>query len=423
MTGKMPLFRSEALAARGINWLGEIVLVRPVSFSLLTCIAMLLAATIVVFFLYGSYTKRSTVKGQVVPSSGQIKIYAPQYGLVLKRFVEEGQKVERGARLFSLSSERSSDSGLVQASVRQKLTQRRHSLIEELAKQEQLQAEERKSFQSKLESLRQELTTLAYQLSNQEKIVALASNAVERYQGLMDKGYISMDQLQQRQAQLLAERQTLQGLMRETTALRQQRVERQHELFALPALHGNQLASIRRALSSVEQELIENESKRSVLITAPESGIATSILAYPGQTVDSTRSLMSLVPADAILQAELYAPSKTIGFIRTGDAVVLRYQAYPYQKFGQHQGQVRSISRTTLSAAELGNMTGSVPGIGNDGEQIYRIRVDIDKQSVIAYGEDRPLQAGMLVDADILQETRRLYEWVLEPLYTLTGKL
>ncbi|MFK0312184.1 HlyD family secretion protein [Pseudomonas sp. NPDC090233] len=423
MTGKTALFRSEALAARGINWLGEIVLIRPVSFSFLTFIALLLAAMVVAFFFYGSYTKRSTVTGQLLPSSGQMKIHSPQYGVVIERFVEEGQQVERGARLFSLSSERTSNSGLVQASVSDKLSQRRRSLKAELIKREQLQAEERLSLQSKLESLRQELETLTHQLSNQGKLVSLASNAAERYQGLMDKGYISMDQLQQRQAQLLGERQTLQGLMREKAALHQQRVERQHELIGLPALHENQLASIRRALSSVEQELIENEAKRSVLITAPKSGIATSILANPGQTVDSTRSLMSIVPADSILQAELYASSSTIGFIRMGDAVLLRYKAYPYQKFGQHYGRVSSISRTTISAAELGSMAGSVPGIGTDGEQIYRIRVDLEKQSVIAYGEQRPLQTGMLVEADILQETRRLYEWVLEPLYTLTGKL
>ncbi|MEI0692988.1 HlyD family secretion protein, partial [Pseudomonas aeruginosa] len=44
-------------------------------------------------------------------------------------------------------------------------------------------------------------------------------------------------------------------------------------------------------------------------------------------------------------------------------------------------------------------------------------------QAVTAYGQPRPLQSGMLLNADILQDTRRLYEWVLEPLYSLTGKL
>ncbi len=56
-------------------------------------------------------------------------------------------------------------------------------------------------------------------------------------------------------------------------------------------------------------------------------------------------------------------------------------------------------------------------------EQLYRLRVTLDDQAVTAYGQPRPLQSGMLLDADILQDTRRLYEWVLEPLYSLTGKL
>ncbi|MHC8370920.1 HlyD family secretion protein [Pseudomonas sp. MDT1-85] len=418
------MFRLEALASRQGNWLGDIMLVRPVSFTVLTLIAVLFAVLVVTFFICGSYTKRSTVPGQLVPSSGQLKIYSPQYGVVLERFVDEGQLVEQGVQLFRLSSERfAGNLGPIQAEVSDQLAQRHRSLGEELTKRKQLQAEERQSLKSKLESLRQELVTLAKQVASQEKLVQLATNAAGRYQGLMDKGYISMDQLQQRQAELLGQRQTLQGLARETTALTQQLVERRHEFSGLSALHDNQLASIQRSLSSVQQELIESEGKRTLIITAPQEGVATAILVEPGQTVDSSRSLMSIVPANSRLQAELYAPSKAIGFVRTGDPVMVRYQAYPYQKFGQHRGNVLSISKATMSAAELANMTGSVPGLGLSGEQIYRIRVDIEAQSVLAYGKPRPLQTGMLVEADILHDTRRLYEWVLEPLYSLTGKL
>lgn len=424
MKPSTPLFRTEAMAARQVNWLGEIVLVRPVSFTVLTLIAVSFAAVVITFFVCGSYTKRSTVQGQLVPSAGQLKIHSPQYGVVLERFVEEGQLVKQGAPLFRLSSERfAGNAGPVQAEVSEQLVQRRRSLEEELTQQKRLQIEERQSLESKLKSLQQELKTFAQQKISQEKLVELATNAAGRYQGLMDKGYISMDQLQQRQAELLGQRQTLQGLTREMTGLAQQLVERQHELTGLSALHDNQLALIRRSLSSIQQELIESEAKRSLIITAPQEGVATAILAEAGQTVDSSASLMKIVPADSRLQAELYAPGKAIGFIHSGDPVMLRYQAYPYQKFGQHRGAVASISRATLSAAELANMSGSVPGLGQDGEQIYRIRVDMQAQSVLAYGEPRLLQSGMLVEADILQETRHLYEWALEPLYSLTGKL
>ena len=419
-----PLFRHEVLATRQGNWLGNIVLARPVSFTVFTLIAVLFAVMVVTFFICGTYTKRSTVPGQLVLSSGQLKIYSPQYGVVLERFVDEGQPVKQGARLFRLSSERfAGDLGPIQAEVSVQLTQRHQSLSEELTKHKQLQAEQRQSLKSKLASLRQELATLAQQVSSQEKLVQLATNAAGRYQGLMEKGYISMDQLQQRQAELLSQRQLFQSLTREATALTQQIVERRHEFSGLTALHENQLASIGRSLSGVQQELIESEAKRTLIITAPQDGIATGILVEPGQTVDSSRSMMSIVPANSRLQVELYAPSKAIGFVRTGNPVLIRYQAYPYQKFGHHRGDVVSVSKTTLSAADLSSMTGSVPGLGLSGEQIYRIRVDIEAQSVLAYGKPRPLQTGMLVEADILHETRRLYEWVLEPLYSLTGKL
>ncbi|OLF52841.1 HlyD family secretion protein [Pseudomonas chlororaphis] len=418
------MFRQEALDAQHASGLGEIVLIRPVSFSFLTLLATAMALMVVGFFLLGSYTKRSTVSGQLVPANGQVKVHAPQPGIVLEKFVHEGQRVKRGERLMILSSERyGSDAGPVQAGISRTLEQRRDSLRDELEKIRRLQADERDSLTSKVSSLQRELATLFAQTDSQQRLLALASDAVERYQGLMDKGYISMDQLQQRQAELLGQRQTLQGLERERTSLQQQSTERRNELAGLPARQANQLAEIRRQLSTLEQDLAESEAKRTLLIIAPETGIATAVLAEAGQTVDSSRPLLSIVPADSPLQAELYAPSKSIGFIKPGDSVLIRYQAYPYQKFGQYHGQVQSISRTSVSLAELSSMIGGVPGLGQDGEQLYRLRVSLDQQAATAYGQPRPLQSGMLLDADILQDTRHLYEWVLEPLYSLTGKL
>ncbi len=142
-----------------------------------------------------------------------------------------------------LSSERyGSDAGPVQAGISRRLEQRRDSLRDELEKLRRLQDDERDSLTSKVASLQRELTTLAAQTDSQQRLLALASDAAARYQGLMDKGYISMDQLQQRQAELLGQRQTLQGLERERTSLRQQLTERRNELAGLSARQANQLA-------------------------------------------------------------------------------------------------------------------------------------------------------------------------------------
>ncbi|WP_273828186.1 HlyD family secretion protein [Pseudomonas sp. SBT1-2] len=418
------MFRREALDARQTNGLGDTVLVRPISFTVLTCLATALAVSVAAFFFFASYTKRSTISGQLVPVGGLVKVYVPQAGIVFETFVHEGQRVKRGEPLLTISSERyGSDAEPVQAGISRQLEHRRGSLRGELEKVLRLQLDERDSLSNKVASLQRELAILARQADSQQRLVALSSDATQRYQGLMDKGYISVDQLQQRQAELLGQRQALQGLERERAALQQQLTERRNELAGLGARQANQQADIQRQLSALEQNLAESEAKRTLLVTAPETGIATAVLADIGQTVDSSRPLLSIVPADAPLQAELYAPSKSIGFIKPGDSVLIRYQAYPYQKFGQYQGRVRSISRTSVPFAELASMAGAVPGLAKDGEQLYRLQISLDKQMVTAYGQPRPLQSGMLLDADVLQDTRRLYEWVLEPLYSLTGKL
>ena len=133
--------------------------------------------------------------------------------------------------------------------------------------------------------------------------------------------------------------------------------------------------------------------------------------AEPGQAVQAGQPLLSLLPRGARLQAQLQVPSRAIGFIRPGDRVQLRYQAYPYQKFGHQAGRVLRISRSTVASAPGAAMA----------EPQYRVLVELERQGVIAYGRAEALRPGMLLEADILGERRRLYEWLLEPLYSLRG--
>lgn len=122
------------------------------------------------------------------------------------------------------------------------------------------------------------------------------------------------------------------------------------------------------------------------------------------------------------LQARLDVPGKAIGFVKPGDAVIVRYQAYPYQKFGHFRGTVSAVSKTPVPGDELngaGNLRGARASAAN--QAIYRVTVDLAAQSVSAYGALQPLQAGMLLQADLFQDRRRLYQWVLAPLYGRSG--
>ena len=67
-------------------------------------------------------------------------------------------------------------------------------------------------------------------------------------------------------------------------------------------------------------------------------------------------------------------------------------------------------------------LTGIRAASADGGQPVYRITVRLKSQTIHAYGRTIRLQPGMLIDADILQDTRRLYEWFFEPLYSISGR-
>src|SRR5258706_15688 len=77
-----PLFRQESEQARATAWLGRVVLIRPMSFTLLTACAMGFAVALAIFFVFGEYTRKARVSGIVAPAQGVVKILAQQSGIV-----------------------------------------------------------------------------------------------------------------------------------------------------------------------------------------------------------------------------------------------------------------------------------------------------------------------------------------------------
>ncbi|BDT56839.1 hypothetical protein MasN3_03330 [Massilia varians] len=118
----------------------------------------------------------------------------------------------------------------------------------------------------------------------------------------------------------------------------------------------------------------------------------------------------------------MYVPSRAVGFIKPGMTALLRYQAFPYQKFGQHAARVREVATTSVRPEELPTSAAAMPG-ASQSEPVYRVRLELDQQTVRAYGTAMPLRSGMLVDASVMLERRKLYEWVLEPVFSISGRL
>lgn len=415
------LFRDEALAAQRTQLLGTIVLTPRVSTLWLSLAAAALALAVVLFMALGSYTRRVTVSGQLLPATGLIRVHTPQAGVVLDKRVSDGQAVAKGDLLYVLSSDRSGEGAReLQADIARQVGVRKGSLEQEIERSRQARDEELAGLQRRTDALRAEAGTIDAQIEQQKARVAIAEDTRRRYQGLADQDFIAREALLQKEIDLSEQRSRLRGLERDALVAQRELGEVQQELAATRLRHGSQVAQLEREVSSANQQLTEVEARRRVLITAPEAGRATLVVAEVGQSVEPNQALATLVPAGGELKARLYAPSSAIGFVRPGDKVLLRYQAFPYQKFGQQEGVVETVSTSALGPAERASLpvSGAVPA-----EPVFAIQVKLAASTLPANGELRPLQAGMQLEADILQERRRLYEWMLEPLLSVTRRI
>lgn len=414
------LFRKEALEAKRRGWLGGISLAQPLHLWVLTLGAALAATAVASFLVLGTYTRRSTVTGQLVPSMGLSTVLAPATGVVSRVDVTEGDRVSEGQALAVVTVPRATVAeGDTLAALEQRLERRRDGLIDGQTAQQQLLATQEAGIRAQMAAAHSELAKIETEIETRRRQIRIAEETLDRLRQLEDERYVSVLQIKQQESSSLSWRGEMQGLERQAIATRRGIAQLQQALHELPGQAKAVGASLQRDLALLEQEHLETQARGALVVNAPIAGSVSAQLVKPGQAVQAGEALLSLLPGDTGLEAELLVPSRAIGFIGPGDRVLLRYQAYPYQKFGHHEGSVARISRSAIRFGELGAPVGNAQA----GEPLYRVTVALERQAVMAYGNDETLKPGMLVDADILGERRRLIEWILEPLYSLRGRV
>ena len=414
---KQSLFRPDALIHQQNRLHGDVLITRSPTIWLLVSITALVAITFVGFAYWGEYTRKEHVVGYLAPTQGMIRIFSPQAGTVAVKHVNEGQQVKQGDALLTITSERTTSSTReAQAAMLAELKQRRDSLRQEQGKQQQIDTLTGNSIAGRIRGLEKEIREALAQLALQASRVASAERTVARYEKLVAERFVSEAALQEKNDALIDQRNQHAQLKRNISGLNRELSAARVELSTSGLKQANNTAAIERQISELEQQLTEADARRSIILTAPADGVVTTILAEVGQTVNPNLPLLSILPAGAELQAHLLIPTRAAGFIKPAQQVSLRYQAFPYQRFGHHRGEVMEIGRTVIQPSES-----SLPVAVQ--ESVYRITVRLPQQLVQAYGQAMPLQAGMVLDADIHIDRRRLIEWVFDPLLSITGRI
>ena len=302
------------------------------------------------------------------------------------------------------------------------MQQRRDSLVRTISAIRLAGEENQRTLKARLTTISDQQARNAEEAELLTARIASGTSVVERFQMLARANAASQVEAFEREEQLNVLKAQLITSRRQRADLANVAVGIKGELDQNRARTETQLSDFERELAALDQQIAEVESRDSQAITAPMAGIITAINIQPGQQ-SGTSPLALLLPDNVPLVAQLYPPSRSIGFIEPGQSVRLRFQAYPYQKYGHHAGTVVEVSRSPLPASEISEKLQTVtPGANGspNNEGLYRVKVELRSQSFIVDGRAIPLLPGMTFEADVMQEKRRIIEWIFEPLLGLS---
>ena len=353
--------------------------------------------------------------GYIATFSSSWKAVSPQVASLLLLSVRERSTVMKGQIIAELSAERFAQNQSIEAE-QARLTQQKLQLgQQELITISSSAARSIGAIRSQLLSLQKELKNTEGELELISQRLADIRQQQERQKQLVKEGFISQEALEIKNAELLRLLGEKSAAERQQLSLRREMEKQTEEMAMIELRSQTQKAQLSREMTSAQQEFNEHSSKRIQLVSAID-GIVTQVSAQPGQMVRPDIPLLTVIPLNGEIEVILLLPSRSIGFVREGQKVSVRYQAYPHEHYGRHFGTVREISRIALPPQEVAQH------IRVD-EPVYTVRVKLPANHMTYQDKKLPISPGMVVEADVELDRLKIYQWLLEPLYRLGGRV
>jgi len=417
------LFRKEAIDAQREKFLGEASVAQPVRMWVYTATACAIALLAIAVAVWGQYTRRERVQGYLASAVGAADVRMPDAGTLSEILVKEGDAVAAGTVLARLTFDRSgtNDASGNETVVRE-MDKRVALLTEKRQQTERLAQQDVDQLKKRIGNLQGEVREVEGESTLQNQRLGQSRQLLAKWLDLQKEGYANDYYLLKYQSEVKDQEIKVQTLQRQRAAIAKDLGAAQSELPSLVIRGQSQVEAVKQEESELAQKIAqqnvqhEQDVKRDMVVTAPIDGTVTNIGPARGQTVAADSRFATLLPKNSPLHAELLVPTRAIGFVKPGQAVLMRYEAFPYERFGQYSGKVESIGRDVWTqGASVGPLSVREP--------VYRIVVDLDRQDISANEQSFPLRAGMVVSADLLLEQRSLLEWLFQPVIQLRRRM
>ncbi|EJN10301.1 HlyD family type I secretion periplasmic adaptor subunit [Herbaspirillum sp. YR522] len=418
----------------------------PGSILRLTLYAVLgLFVILLIWAIVGKLDIIASAEGRLVPQTF-VKIVQPaDSGVVAEIRVKEGQRVEAGQVLLRMDTKISDadDTELRMELANRSLQLRRidaelsgavlaprsgdnddlflHINAQYLAHRQNFldtQGQE----QQVLRKAQHELASAKEILGKLRQTAPILKQQADAYVDLGKDGYAGQLMVQEKQREYLERAQDLKAQESTVAGLdaaigqSQKRIEQITSNYRSTLLNERIEAEGQR--HKIEQDLIKQNRKAELLeLKAPQAGFVKDLATHTvGTVVTPGTILLTLVPENEPLIAEVQIKNDDVGFIHEGQNGKIKLVAYPFQKYGMIEGKVIHLGADSQEASQAqSGKQGNVENKNGAAQQTYKALIELNRQALENQGALLKLVSGMQVIAEINQGQRTVMEYLLSP--------
>ncbi len=406
---------------------------------------MVLMLLMLIWAIFGRLDIVSVAEGKLVPVS-YIKIVQPsEAGIVREIAIKEGQLVSKDQVLIRMDANLSeADSKSLQAALQHKSLELRRIEAElsgrpfkrETNDSNELYNRIYAEYQSNRHALEDDI---AAENANLQKARSDLSATIEiqhkleqtlpsyqaqeaAYDKLVKDGFAGKLMGQEKQRDRITAEQDLRAQEYNAKSLQASIAQSQKRLNQVQSDYRQKLEAERVAtyaeFQRLEQEWAKQSHKNSLLeLRAPQAGIVKDLATHtPGTVVSPGTVLMTLVPNNEELQAEVWLKNEDAGFVYANQPVKVKLSAYPFQKYGMVDGKVLQVSADATDKSASNNNQNAEQNQSDTSAQLaYRTIIQLNKQNLEIEKDKLRLAPGMQVVAEIKLADQTVMEYLLSP--------
>lgn len=413
------LFRTEALQGQTDRLYGDVVIVPSVKSSMIAVALILWTSALVLWLINGEYTQNETVRGWLESDKPVLHVLAESANGKIKQILtNEGDYVEKGQPLIVINGDRIlQDGSNLEEQLLLEYQNQKDILSQQLEQNSKIFSHRIQAIHHRISTSDQKIRQLNDQLVVLKQRHQLAQQTVNESRAKFAQGGLSASELDSVVALELLLRIELAGLKRGLIKQESDRQDLHSDLKIFPEEQQNIAAGLRRQLSEIAQHIAQLHGKRAHIIKATQSGYVSNIQAHLGQQIKEHLPLLTIVPADSVIQARILVPVRAAGFLKSGQKLKMRIDAFPYQKFALNEGIISKISKTTILPYDANKMAMTVD------EPVLIVWANLERNWVKAFGEQLSLKPGMTLSADVQVAQKSMLEWLLPPILNLDEAL